>query len=173
MSAPSWLRHSLLALAAVAATPAVHATNTQVLVDSIDELKIDWSWDDQAASYLGTHWRAWFTPTWNGVDNTWLLGVSYQHLDGPHGELTEQTSHLLPALVVAPKEWAAKGGVDDHLPLTRHPLAHTWSFGAVGATQSQAGWAALDVKHPVPEPGTWLMLAGGLAALGVRAARRR
>lgn len=171
------LRHRLLALAAALTMPAAQAmqagTTPIVLEDSVTELKMDWSWTDLAGSYLGTHWNVWLTPSWNDSDQTWSLAVSYQHLDGPHGETMEATLHVLPALEVAPKAWAAEGGVQDHLAPTPHLLAHTWSLGAVGATQSQAGWAALDVQHPVPEPGTWLMLAGGLAALALRGARRR
>lgn len=172
MSAPTWLRHSLLALAAMAAAPAVHATVVQPVVDSVTELKIDWFWDDQAAYYQGVNWNAWITPLWDSSTSTWLLHAGYQHLDGPHGEVAEEGPHRVASLVVAPKEWASNSGVQDHLPPTPHVLAHTWTFSAVGATQTQNGWAGLDVTHPVPEPGTWLMLAGGLAALALRAKRR-
>lgn len=167
-------RGLLAATAALALAPAAQAVTTpMVLRDTVTELQLDWSWDASAGSYLGTHWNAWFTPSWDAVSGNWTVGVSYQHLDGPHGELAEATVHGLPALVVAPKEWNSVSGVDDHLPPTLHPLAHNWTFGAIGATQTQNGWAALDVTHPVPEPGTWLMLAGGLVALGLRGARRR
>lgn len=167
-------RGLLAAAAALALLPATRAATAPMrVIDEVTELKVDWTWDASPASYLGVHWNAWFTPSWDALSGTWGVSVSYQHLDGPHGEQAEGTVHLLPELVVLPKSWAAVGGVEDHLPPTPHALAHVWNLGAIGATESQAGWAALDIQHPVPEPGTWLMLAGGLAALALRTRRRQ
>lgn len=177
MQKTTMLRHGLLALAAALAMPAAHAmqagTTPMVLADTVTELKMDWSWNALAGSYLGTHWNAWFTPSWNDQNSSWSVVVSYQHLDGPHGELAEGSVHALPTLAVAQGGWGVLGGTDDHLPPTPHLQIHTWNLAATGATDNSNGWAALDVQHPVPEPGTWLMLAGGLAALAWRSARRR
>lgn len=167
------LRPLTLALLTSGLLQGAAATTPMVLADTVTELKMDWSWDALASSYLGVHWNAWFTPVYSVGD--WQVQISYQHLDGPHGEAAEGGVHLLPLVNVAPGGQVFLNGVDDHLGPTPHAGAHTWSMGVLpspldGNGNASGGWAFLDVQH-VPEPATWLMLGVGLAV--VLGARRR
>ncbi|MEK8051594.1 PEP-CTERM sorting domain-containing protein [Ideonella sp. DXS22W] len=179
MIAKHWLQSGLLALAATA-LPAAHAVNNmpQVMQDTVTNLKIDLGWDVGGSGYVkGQYWDVWFAETWDDLAKAWRVELSYLHKTGPHGEQIENVIHALPVAVVAAGGSSFSGGTEDHLPSTPHTLAHQWNLAAWAQSvdnqgQSPGGFAAFQVAH-VPEPGTWLMLAGGLAALALRATRRR
>lgn len=177
MLAKHWLQSGLLALAA-AALPAAHAVNNvpMVMQDTITDLKIDLVWDGGGTTYLGQHWNVWFSEILDANTQTWDVAVSYQHKDGPHGELAEGGVHTVLLATLTADGFILTRGIDDHLLPSLHPMAHYWNLGVWGdgvTAQGQAtgGFAAFQVAH-VPEPGTWLMLAGGLAVLALRAKRR-
>ena len=105
------------------------------------------------------------------------MEVWYAHKDGPHGEGMEHPGHVLPLYLFTPGSGVQDGGVQDHLGTDgqsiAHANAHTWSIGvSADADTATGGFAAFQVAH-VPEPATWLMLVGGLVAVGATARRRR
>lgn len=173
-----WLQAGLLALAA--ALPAARADNNlpMVLQDTVTDLKIDLGWDVGGSGYVkGQFWSVWYSESWDDVAKAWRVELSYLHKAGRHGELSENDIHTLPVAVVAAGGSSFSGGIEDHLPPTPHALAHPWNLAAWAQSvdnqgQSPGGFAAFQVAH-VPEPGTWLMLAGGLAALALRTRRRQ
>lgn len=169
----------LLAATAVATAPAALAAggmDQMVLEDSLTGLKIDWMWSDAGTSnYSGTYWNAWLTRTLDGHGD-WQVDVGYLHLQGPHGEGVEHPAHAM-GYTITPGGSAIDGGTQDHFGTSygapaAHAGAHQWDFATWTQTDpGQGGFTAFSVAH-VPEPATWLMLAGGLALVGARRLRR-
>jgi hypothetical protein len=144
-------------------------------VDTVTDLQLGWSWDASGGvgTYAGVHWDAELTATFDGV--TWLVEASYRHLDGPHGERAETSSHLhsvsyLPG-ITGPSN--VNSGIDDHGAPDLHLDAHDWTLSANGGPPPTLlpNAATLQVQH-VPEPGSWAMMALGLATLMLRRPRR-
>jgi hypothetical protein len=163
-------------LASTAAPLAMADTQLTAVQDTETLLKLDWLWDANTgvSSYDGTHWRAYLAPTLKG--SVWDLQVWYMHIDGPHGETFEHPGHPLNYSIVAGGS-IVDGGLQDHqgpdVGQVAHANAHDWNIGTwSNANTLQGGFTAFTVAH-VPEPSTWLMLAGGLAAIGVGTRRRR
>jgi hypothetical protein len=166
----------LLGLAVAAAPAAMASTVLMPVQDTVTTLTLDLQWDGATgtAPYNGIHWNAYFTPTF--ASGLWSMEVWYAHKDGPHGESLEHPGHVLPIYLIAPGGWVQDNGVDDHLGIAfgqvTHANAHTWNIAtSADADPAKGGFTAFQVAH-VPEPATWLMLAGGLVAVGVGTKRR-
>jgi hypothetical protein len=105
------------------------------------------------------------------------MEVWYAHKDGPHGEGLEHPGHVLPTYLITPGDSAIDGGVHDHqgpdLGTVAHANAHHWNIATWARPDTaDGGFTAFQVAH-VPEPATWLMLVGGLVAVGAGTRRRR
>ncbi|MFO1294042.1 MAG: PEP-CTERM sorting domain-containing protein [Rubrivivax sp.] len=170
--------HSLATAAAVAGSMAAGAASAMSVVpltDTTSSLALDWSWSDPAdglagTTYTGIHWEATLTVVLAG--GAWNLLAAYRHLDGPHFEVAESLAHshtawLLPGVTIG----SPALGVEDHFGPTVQPEAHSYClFGSGPPDPGKGAFATLHVTH-VPEPAAWMLMAGGLAAVG--AWRRR
>lgn len=166
-----------LMVGALAALGLVGQASAVVIVspttDTITDLSLSWSWDAAGGTtaYSGTHWNAVLSAVFFG--GSWLVASWYQHLDGPHGELTEATWHSHSGSFVPGTGFAA-WGTEDHEPPSLHIDAHTWGLSANGPPIDPAmpippGFATQWVNH-VPEPASYALMGLGLLAL---LARRR
>ncbi|NLZ40132.1 MAG: PEP-CTERM sorting domain-containing protein [Comamonadaceae bacterium] len=138
------------------------------LTDTTSSLALDWSWSDPAdglagTTYTGAHWEATLKAVFGA--GVWTLDATYRHLDGPHGEIAESSSHSHTAWFVPGVTGGMPAiGVEDHLLPAVHPDAHSYYlFGNGPLDPGKGAFATLHVTH-VPEPAAWMLMAGGLAA---------
>jgi hypothetical protein len=177
-----------LALSAVfASAQAAPDYTATVLIDTVDHVLVNWTWNSSQATAFTSLLTAPDLAFWelaaSGLTdgNTYKVGVSGQHVVEPHPPVDVARA---PVFVAGAD--IALGGAYSYSAMARHYPNSVFSSPADGVTPHwDHYWLTVDASaadkvsitlegiHPVPEPSTYAMLLAGLALLGVGCYRSR
>jgi len=177
------IRSSLVALAIGAASVGAHAASVQVLapgspVTAGDSFTVSLFGYD-FASLDGGGADLSFSPallelTSVQVDPSWDFFSLPGEIDNATGHLTGMSFNVWGAkqgdFAIASLQFTAKASGLAAIDLFGSDM---FPFGSGGVEVNVALIGAqVQINSPVPEPGTWLLMLGGLGLLGARASRR-